>query len=256
MRSRMVPPTLDPRSLTSSFESSGSGVGLAAPPVHELVRDDPKTSHGDRPPFNWDDWDWGDDGDGGGGGSNPGGNDDGRGVFAMGLLIFSICTLFGVFLVAFLVLRSSPATWPPEQHVAPPWELWVSTVLIGLSSLTMSRAVIAAREDRSRRLRRWMGVTLLLGLAFLGAQAQVWEALRAQDLLPSTNTYGTIFYAVTGLHALHIVAGLGYLGVLSLRVRAKESRERATDSVPACALYWHTMGCIWAVLFAVLTTSP
>lgn len=242
-----------------AFESSGAGVGLVNPPVRDLPRgDERETSSGDRPPFNWDDWDWGDDGDGGGGGDDAEGSsgDSGRGVFAIGLLVFSICTLFAVFLVAFLVLRNNSATWPPQQEVVPPVGLWLSTALIALSSLCMSRAVSAATEDRGALVARWLRRTLFLGLAFLVTQALVWDALRAQELLPSTNTYGTIFYALTGLHAVHIVAGLSYLAVLAWRMDRRESRDRATDSVPACALYWHTMGCIWIVLFAVLYTVP
>lgn len=242
----------------SLFESSRAGVGLVNPPVRDLPRgEERETSSGDRPPFNWDDWDWGDDGEGGGGDDAGGSSDDsGRGVFAIGLLIFSICTLFAVFLAAFLVLRNNSATWPPQEDIVPPVGLWLSTALIVFSSVCMSRAVSAARDDDGALVSRWLRRTLFLGLTFLVTQALVWDALRAQELLPSTNTYGTIFYALTGLHAVHIVAGLSYLAILAWRVERRESRDRAADSVPACALYWHTMGCIWVVLFAVLYTVP
>jgi heme/copper-type cytochrome/quinol oxidase subunit 3 len=76
-----------------------------------------------------------------------------------------------------------------------------------------------------------------------------WRA----GVVPATSGYAAVFFAITGLHALHVLCGLGILGVLALRLgRGARSAASAARSVRLGALYWHFMGLLWLVLFALL----
>ena len=110
----------------------------------------------------------------------------------------------------------------------------------------MAKASRARKRDM-RSLRRWLGRATLLGLLFLGVQTWLWRGLFADGFAASTNAYGAVFYSLTGLHALHVVGGLGFL----LKVLASAYGERS-HGVDLCAVYWHFMGVIWLIVFAVL----
>lgn len=163
--------------------------------------------------------------------------------FGLGLLMIAIGSLFLVFVAAFLYLRTRQPEWPPAGRGGMPLGLWVSTLLLVASSVTMQRAVHAAAP------RPWLARTLALGCAFLAAQAWVWLDLLAHDALPSDDLYHALFYAVTGLHAAHLVGGLIAIARAARRARRAGG---AQPNIATCARYWHFMGFVWIVLFALL----
>jgi cytochrome c oxidase subunit 3 len=188
----------------------------------------------------------------GGGGGDPGGPPEPArrpapaALLAFAFVLVGIATLFLAFLLAFVLLRRNAGEWPPAGAPLPPKGLWASTATILASSFTLSRASHAP-SPASRRRR--LATTLALGLAFLLLQALLWRDLLRAGLTTDSSAYGALFYSLTGLHALHLVAGLVFLGVaLALR-----SPHPTTQLL--CALYWHFLGALWLVLFAVLYFS-
>ena len=192
------------------------------------------------------------DGDGGGGG---GGDDHGGfaaaggpgdvGPFALGLALTGITTLFFVLIAVWLFLRRPAPDWHPASA---PRALWLSTLFLAASSLAVERAARAARREEQRTTRRWLGASLALGLAFLAAQALLWTSLWRAGFVPAAGGYAAVFFALTGLHALHVLGGLVFLAFLAHGLR----RARRVPSVRLGAIYWHYMGAIWLVLFTLL----
>jgi len=249
----------------SRDDASGwsSGTGVLAPPAppETVRRGHPRERAPEPPPPPPPDRH---DGGGGGGGGGDGGDGDGFGEgsepgprptppgaarFALALSLIGIATLFGVFLATWLLLRrgeDDPMRWAP---FLPPRVLWLSTLVLALSSVALERAARTPLPVRNRA-RAWVLGGLVLGLGFLGAQTWLWWELVGAGLIPSSGAYGAIFYALTGLHALHVLGGLvamlathGRLGAGTLGV----------DGLRLCATYWHFMGLLWLVIFVVLT---
>lgn len=214
----------------------------------------------DLPPFGGS----GDDGDGRGGNGRGGGGDGGRSdgrepdedgkpagtaELGLGLALVGIGTLFGIFLLAWLLMRRQTPHWPSALSPAPA-ALWLGTVLLCASSLALHAATGGRSQLEQRKARRALGLALALGAGFLAAQVLLWQSLGAQGFLPSTSGYGSIFYALTGLHALHVLVGLGVLAALfaaSFRAGGPSARRLRLGST-----YWHAMAAIWLVLFVVL----
>src|SRR5262245_22324390 len=146
-------------------------------------------------------------GDGGGGGGRGDGDDD-PARLGLALAILGMSTLFAAFLVAYLLLRRNAPTWPPPGAPLPPKGLWISTLVILASSASFVRAV---RAKEAALLRRWLGLTLALGILFLAVQAILWREVLAGGRFTFSDAYGTIFYSLTGLHAAHVVGGLVFL---------------------------------------------
>ncbi|MGH2577737.1 MAG: cytochrome c oxidase subunit 3, partial [Actinomycetota bacterium] len=121
-------------------------------------------------------------------------------VFLASELVF-----FGGLFAAYFTLRSQTTPWPPsgvELDVARPS---MATVLLVLSSFTFVVGLRGARAGRLASLSRWIAVTILLALAFLGFQLLDWVQA---SFSVSSHAYGTMVYAMTGFHGLHVIAGV------------------------------------------------
>jgi cytochrome c oxidase subunit 3 len=192
-------------------------------------------------------------GGGGGGGSGPAGagGADGIGRFALTLALAGITTLFAVLIAVWLLLRRPAGDWRGSGAVGALDALWVSTACLLASSVAVELAARRVRggQDERRSAQHWLATSVALGLGFLGAQAYLWLGLWRAGLVPSSSGYAAVFFALTGLHGLHVVGGLAFLGALFLWLRRSAS---GVPSVRLGALYWHFMGALWLVLFALL----
>lgn len=196
----------------------------------------------------------GEGGGGNGGGGFPPGGTEGAGPLALGLALIGIATLFLVLIAVWVFLRRPAPDWNAPFLGAAPHALWTSTACLAASSLAVELAARRARRgERSpagnrRAARRWLAGSLLLGCAFLAAQADLWVSLWRAGFVPAASGYAAVFFALTGLHALHVLGGLGFLGFLAREL----GRGRRAPSVRLGAVYWHCMGGLWLVLFTLL----
>jgi heme/copper-type cytochrome/quinol oxidase subunit 3 len=111
-------------------------------------------------------------------------------------------------------------------------------------------AVLPPQHRRGIRL--WLGTTVALGAVFLIGQATEYAELLRQGYTISSDVFGTQFYTLTGLHFLHVLAGVIMLAILfgfALKGRPAEPGEGAVESV---SLYWHFVDVVWIVLLVVL----
>lgn len=178
------------------------------------------------------------------------------GVFGMGLFLASLGMLFAASLIGYLVIRIQLPYWP-EDLPPLPRVLWISTLLLAISSATMQIAVNAARGDRQRELRRMMIITTVLAAMFLVFQAAAWT-FWLEEIAARWNTSQpyrwalSSFYVLTGLHALHVVGGVIPMIVVTRRAVAGRYASGRYQGVQCCAMYWHFLGAVWVVLFLVL----
>ncbi len=177
------------------------------------------------------------------------------GLLGMKLLILALSMLFAASIFGYLVIRAHATVWPPPGVPRLPGTLWISTLIILISSVAMEVAVRAAKSDRQGALRTGMLLTSLLGAAFLVSQTLNWFALVAANLTAKTNLYGFTFYLLTGLHAAHVVGGLVPLAVVTARAFQGRYSPVALAGVVYTAVYWHFLTAVWVVLFAILMVS-
>ena len=232
------------RSVLFDAGRPGAAAVLVAP------RRDRRRDHGAPPLVPPRDSDGG-GGDGGGDGAFPAGDAGGVGPFALALALAGITTLFVVLIAVWLCLRRPAADWRAAEASGALDPLWFSTACLLASSAAVELAARRARTGNAARhaTLRWLVAGLALGLGFVVAQVWLWIGLWRAGIVPSASGYAAVFFALTGLHALHVLGGLGFLGVLVLWLRR---RARHVPSVRLGAVYWHFMGALWLVLFTLL----
>jgi cytochrome c oxidase subunit 3 len=167
--------------------------------------------------------------------------------FTLWVAIGSMIMMFAGLTSAYIVKRSQ-ANW---VMVEIPWMFWLSTATILLSSLTMHLALKSFKERRMQAYRRFMVLTAILGIGFLGLQVAGFQAYRSMDIRlvgAGSNASHSFLLAIAGMHGLHVLGGV--IALTFMAVKAISSRKRSYDSVPVevVATYWHFVDILWIYL--------
>lgn len=165
----------------------------------------------------------------------------------------SIAMMFTSLSSAYIVRSGTAADWVPLRI---PRVMFVSTALILISSVTIEIARRKLKQSLTGAYSRYLLLTGVLGLAFLGSQLISWRQLASQGIYVSTHPHSSFFYLLTGAHAVHLAGGLLALTFLWFRSRPKSdkpgfaaTRQATADAV---SVYWHFMDGLWIYLFLLL----
>ncbi len=166
-------------------------------------------------------------------------------LLGMTLFLASWAMLLAALLFAYGLVRVRSTAWPPADLprlplVAPAF----GTVLLAVASLMLERARRAVRPGTVAAL----GIAFVASAGFLAVQIQVWRALWAAGLRLDSGPYGSVFFGLTGFHALHVLVGLGGLAGLLLAAR----RGVSAVSLRLWTLYLHMVGIFWGLVFVTV----
>ena len=185
----------------------------------------------------------------------------------MWLFILSDAMTFSALLIGYSYARAASDQWPTPFPFYPSI-IYSTTMTLFLlaSSFTMVMAVRASAQNRLKAARRWIGATMLGGLAFLVLHSIEWSHLITEGLRPFGVTpktpfahewatrwplapplFGASFFSITGLHMFHVFTGVIYLGVVALRI----GKTRHED-VEISGLYWHFVDLVWMFVFPLI----
>ena len=158
--------------------------------------------------------------------------------------------MFGALFFMYFGARARAPMWPPAG--TPPLPIGITalnTLVLAASSATLWRGVSQLAQGRRSALAPWVAVTLVLGGVFVALQFTVWKALWAQGLVPANGVYGSLFYGLTALHAIHVAAGLLVLLVVLVRALMGTYTEHNVVRVRVAAMFWHFVDAVWLLMF-------
>jgi cytochrome c oxidase subunit 3 len=171
----------------------------------------------------------------------------------MAMFLFSWGLSFVGIGVAYLIVWSRMAVWPPpETPPRPALSPIINTVIVLASSVTYHLATRSAEQNKPVAVRRWMLITGVLAVVFMAMQALMWAGLYAAGFRLGLNVYVGMFYALTGFHALHVLAGLGTLAVLAPRAIRGEFNARDYTSLRLTGWFWHFVTVAWVAIYILL----
>ena len=133
----------------------------------------------------------------------------------------------------------------------PAWGLpLVNTLLLLSSGVTITLAHHALRAGRRTGLLVWLGLTIVLGAAFLFFQAEEYHhAYTELNLTLGSGIYGSTFFMLTGFHGMHVTLGAIMLTVIWLRSLKGHFSKDHHFAFEAVAWYWHFVDVVWLGLF-------
>jgi len=183
----------------------------------------------------------------------------------MWLFIAQEVMFFGGMFLAYTVYRNLyPAAWAEASHHLD-WRLGgVNTAVLILSSLTMALAVRAAALGNRRQIVIFLIATVVLGSIFLGVKVVEYGDKFEHHLVPGAHfqfpgpnarpaqIFYSLYFAMTGLHALHMIIGIPILLVLAWMAHRGHYSPAYHTPVEMTGLYWHFVDIVWIFLFPLL----
>ncbi len=171
-----------------------------------------------------------------------------RGRVGILALILTESAFFSIFVVAYIFYIGKSLTGPfPKDVLSAPI---VNTICLLSSSLTIVLAIGALRSGSIRTFAIWWFVTFALGLEFLAGTALEWHRLIYREgLTISTNLFGTTYYSLVGLHALHVTIGLLLILLVMILTLLGYMDRRYIERTDVLSWYWHFVDAMWIVVF-------
>jgi cytochrome c oxidase subunit III len=173
--------------------------------------------------------------------------------FGMWLFIATELLLFGGLFAAYTIYRAKYPQMFHEQHAELNKPIGaLNTVVLICSSLTMALGVGSIKRGKQRLLRLFLLLTILLGIMFLVNKYFEWGHEFKDHNYPGTSIFFALYFMMTGLHMIHVIAGLIVLtGVLMLSFTGRFS-DKYNTPVELGGIYWHLVDLIWIYLFPLL----
>jgi cytochrome c oxidase subunit 3 len=161
--------------------------------------------------------------------------------------------LFAGFLASYGYARLLAFHWPQQSDVFSLKYIAAMTFVLITSSATMASAVQDSREGNRGRALKYVLLTAVGGLAFLGMQAYEWSHLIREGALLTKNpwgdaSFGSYFFLLTGFHGTHVLTGVVIL--LTTAARLAKGITKA-EGVEMAGLYWHFVDLVWVFIFTL-----
>ena len=161
----------------------------------------------------------------------------------MWILILGELGVFGAFFVGFAIAHAlNPAGFEASQAR-------VDRVLGGIATIVLvtsgwAAAVALQRKRSGHSPKPALIGAMVLGLAFLGTKAVDYADKFAHDIDIDTNTFWTLYFLMTGFHAMHVVLGIIILSVVCLK--------DSTENLETGTAFWHMVDLIWVILYPLV----
>jgi cytochrome c oxidase subunit III len=187
-------------------------------------------------------------------------------TLGMWLFLVTEVMFFGGLFMAYTLYRY----WYPDAWAAASHHLNITlgafnTAVLLSSSLTMALAVRAAQLGRRNGQVIFLLLTIALGLAFLGVKVVEYADKFEHHLVPgpdflfndpryarAAQIFFSVYFAMTGMHALHMIIGIGLLAWLTINALRYRYTAEWNTPVEVVGLYWHFVDIIWIFLFPLL----
>lgn len=171
-----------------------------------------------------------------------------RGRVGIVALILTESVFFSIFVIAYLFYIGKSLTGPfPKDVLSPPI---LSTICLLSSSVTIVVAMRALRVGSICAFAVWWFITFALGFEFLTGTALEWHRLIYHEgLTIQTNLFGTTYYSLVGLHALHVTIGLLLILLVMVLTMCGYMNDRHVERTDVLSWYWHFVDAVWVVVF-------
>ena len=188
-------------------------------------------------------------------------------LLGMWLFLVTEILFFGGALTAYMVYR----VWYPDAFAFASSEIAIlpgaiNTAVLIASSLTMALAVHAAQTGERGKILFFLVITMILGAAFLGIKAYEYHEKYLEGHIPGfglefrfeeqyilqAQIFFSIYFVLTGLHALHMVIGLGIMTWMFIWTKKGIITPEYYAPIEISGLYWHFVDIVWIFLFPLL----
>jgi cytochrome o ubiquinol oxidase subunit 3 len=172
--------------------------------------------------------------------------------FGFWIFLLSDIVMFSAFFATYAVLSGETDGGPSGRELFDLRNTAVQTGLLLASSFACGLASVAVEVRGMRWTQGALIVTGLLGAGFLALEAREFAGMIAQGAGPSRSAFLSAFFALVGLHGLHVSVGLLWLGTMMAQLLAKGFRPDILRRMLCFTLFWHALDIIWVGVFTIV----
>ncbi|MFQ5426485.1 MAG: heme-copper oxidase subunit III [Gaiellales bacterium] len=178
------------------------------------------------------------------------------------LFLGSEAMLFGSFFAAYFFARVAVPheVWPPYrpelladgvfvQYELPVFLALINTIILATSSFTAHWATTSIKKNYRAGLIAGLSLTILLGLTFLLIQIREYTRI---GFSPRDEAFGSTFYALTGLHGIHVFGGLSLLTFALVRSMRGHFTPLHHLGLEVPVIYWHFVDVMWIIVYVTV----
>lgn len=174
-------------------------------------------------------------------------------LFGFWVFLMSDAILFGLVFASYVTSIHATAGGPDPKSLYDIKSAFIETLLLLASSFTFGLASLALKYKHSQSLLiAWLGLTLLLGLAFLGFEVHDFLSMIDKGGAPSRSGFTSAFFDLVPLHGLHVTAGCIWLICLVGQMWRYGIDTPVKLGILRLALFWHFLDIVWIAIFTVV----
>jgi cytochrome o ubiquinol oxidase subunit 3 len=187
-------------------------------------------------------------------GHGAGGPAPKRVIVGYGFRIFllSDIVMFSAFFAAYAVLAGETAGGPSGRDLFDLKRVGIETACLLASSFTCGLGYVAAMQRKQLQTQFWMLITGLLGLVFVVLEVAEFYEMIAKGAGPDRSAFLSAFFALVGLHGLHVTIGGLWLGTMMAQIWFKGFRPEIMRRLLCFNLFWHALDIVWVALFTIV----
>ena len=173
-------------------------------------------------------------------------------IFGFWVFLMSDAVIFALLFATYGVMLPATVGGPTpagEYKIGP---AFLETLILLTSSFTFGMASVAMKHGATRGLLAWLGVTLLLGAAFLGMELHDFATMFGDGAYPVRSGYLSSFFALVPLHGLHVATGCLWIVVMMAQVLVFGLDAQVKINILRLGLFWHFLDIIWIAIFSVV----
>ncbi|MBD2863384.1 cytochrome o ubiquinol oxidase subunit III [Paenibacillus oceani] len=177
---------------------------------------------------------------------------EGMRTFGFWIYLMTDVILFGTFFATYIVLQGNTNGGPGPADLFRIGDVIVSTFILLTSSYTCGLALLAMNKGNKRALLGWLGVTALLGIAFLGLEIGEFAHMVCEGATMGTSAFLSAFYTLVGTHGIHVTIGIVWMAGVMLQISRRGITPVTKRKVNIISLFWHFLDVIWIFVFTVV----
>jgi cytochrome o ubiquinol oxidase subunit 3 len=184
--------------------------------------------------------------------TQPDHNPDTKATFGFWVYLMTDCVLFATLFATYAVLHKNTYGGPGGQELFDLPFVAIETLLLLTSSFTCGLAILATHSRKRRQVLTWLGITFLLGLAFLGMELWEFAHLAHEGNGWQRSGFLSAFFTLVGTHGLHILTGLLWIAVLMVHVAKRGFVGGTIRRLTIFSLFWHFLDIVWIFIFTLV----
>ncbi|MDB5184435.1 MAG: cytochrome o ubiquinol oxidase subunit [Candidatus Saccharibacteria bacterium] len=172
--------------------------------------------------------------------------------FGFWVYLMTDLVLFATLFATFAVLRNNTFGGPGGHELFKLPYVLTETLLLLTSSYTSGLMLLSAHRGKKQAVLFWLGVTFLLGAAFVGMELSEFHHLAVEGNSWRRSGFLSAFFTLVGTHGLHITVGLLWMAVLGFQLAKKGLVHSTIKRLTLLSLFWHFLDIVWIFIFTIV----